>query len=70
MRVSISSADGNLAVGAPAVITVSSAVFGSVGTFVTVGAVAFLALWWAHHLWRGRRRRRRESPIAVGARST
>jgi hypothetical protein len=70
MRVSISSADGNLAVGAPAVITVSSAVFGSVGTFVTLGAVAFLALWWAHHLWRSRGRRRRESPIAAGARGT
>lgn len=67
MRVSISSADGNLAVGAPAVITVRSAVFGSVGTFVTLGAVAFLALWWAHHLWRTRRRRRAGTPLAAGA---
>jgi hypothetical protein len=56
MQVIITSSDGNLAVGAPTQITVTSAVFGSIGTWLTYGAVAFLALWWAHHLWRSRRR--------------
>lgn len=64
MRLSLTSADGNLAVGAPTTITVSSAVFGSVGTFVTFGAIVFLALWWAHHLWRGRRKRRARGTAA------
>lgn len=56
MTVSITSADGNLAVGSPTLITVSSAVFGSIGTWLTFGALGFLALWWAHHFWRARRR--------------
>ncbi len=58
MRVTIASVDGNLPVGDPTIITVRSAVFGSIGTWLTYGAVGFLALWWGHHLWQARRRRR------------
>jgi hypothetical protein len=58
MRVTITSVDGNLTVGAPATITVRSAVFGPVGTWLTYGAIVFLALWWGHHLWQSRRRAR------------
>lgn len=56
MQVRITSTDGNLNVGGTTKITVRSAVFGSIGTWVTFGALGFLALWWAHHFWRTRRR--------------
>ena len=56
MQVRMTSTDGNLDVGGTTQITVRSAVFGSIGTWLTFGALAFLALWWAHHFWRTRRR--------------
>jgi hypothetical protein len=62
MQVAITSADGNLAVGPPTQITVSSAVFGSIGSWLTYGAFGFLALWWGHHIWRARRRDRIATP--------
>ncbi len=55
LEVAITSVDRSLAVGSPTQITVQSAVFGSAGTWLTVGALVFLALWWAHHIWRSRR---------------
>jgi Family of unknown function (DUF6049) len=56
MQVRMTSTDGNLDVGGTTQITVRSAVFGSIGTWLTFGALGFLALWWAHHFWRTRRR--------------
>ncbi len=60
MRVDLSSADGNLPIGAPTQITVQSPVVGAIGTWLTYGALGFLALWWGHHFWRARRTRRPE----------
>ena len=57
LEVAITSVDRSLAVGSPTRITVQSAVFGSAGTWLTIGALVFLALWWAHHIWRARRAR-------------
>lgn len=64
MRVDLSSADGNLPIGAPTQITVQSPVVGAIGTWLTYGALGFLALWWGHHFWRGRRSRRPEVETA------
>jgi hypothetical protein len=57
VRVVLSSPDGSIEAGPPATVTVNSTVFGAFGSWLTYGALAFLALWWAHHLWRSRRRR-------------
>ncbi len=47
---------GGLLVGQPERVTVTSRVFGSWGTWLTYGALLFLALWWAHHFLRRRRK--------------
>ncbi len=63
MSVTLTSEDGRLAVGSPESITVHATVFSGVGAFLTIGALIFLAGWWANHIWRGRRERRRhDSP--------
>ena len=64
MTISLSSADGALAFGAPVRVTVRSAVFGGVAVALTVAALAFLALWWANHFRRTRRARRTASARA------
>src|SRR5205823_6657005 len=51
----LSTRDGAIVAGAPTTITVNSTAFGSFGSWLTYGALAFLALWWGHHIWRTRR---------------
>ncbi len=55
VSVLMTSIKGGLPIGQPARVTVNSRVFGSFGTWLTYGALAFLALWWAHHVFRRRR---------------
>jgi hypothetical protein len=58
MTVTLTSEDGQLHVGATE-ITVRSTVFSGWGAMLTVGALVFLAGWWANHIWRSRRAARR-----------
>ena len=58
MSVTLTSEDGRLPIGVPAQVTVRATVFSGVGAFLTIGAVLFLAGWWANHMWRIRRARR------------
>jgi hypothetical protein len=58
MTIDVSSANGELAFGPPVRVSVRSAVFGGWAVALTVGAVVFLALWWANHFRRTRRGRR------------
>jgi hypothetical protein len=58
MTVTLTAADGVLRLGAPERIQVRSGVFGGAGAALTVGALVFLALWWANHFRRTRRARR------------
>ena len=58
MMVTLESADGNLRLGAPQRVSVRSGVFSGAGAALTVGALLFLALWWANHFRRTRRARR------------
>lgn len=67
MTVTLTSEDGRLPVGSPASITVNATVFSGVGAFLTIGAVLFLAGWWANHIWRSRKERRRHGPPAPAA---
>ncbi len=55
MIVTLTSEDGQLPIGAPTQITVRSTVFSGWGAALTIGALVFLALWWANHIWRSRR---------------
>jgi len=64
MTITLSSADGALAFGAPVRVTVRSAVFGGAAVALTVAALVFLALWWANHFRRSRRARRTASSRA------
>lgn len=57
MDVTITSEDGRIPAGRPSVVAVRATVFSGVGTLVTVGALLFLAGWWANHAWRRRDRR-------------
>jgi hypothetical protein len=59
MTVTLTSDDGQLHIGAPTEITVRSTVFSGWGAMLTVGALVFLAGWWANHIWRSRRAVRR-----------
>jgi hypothetical protein len=59
MTVTLTSEDGSLPIGAPTQITVRSTVFSGWGAMLTVGALVFLAGWWANHIWRSRRLARR-----------
>lgn len=61
MLVRVASADGNLPLGAPVRVSVRSAVFSGVGATLTIGALVFLAVWWANHYRRTRRARRAEA---------
>jgi hypothetical protein len=58
MDISITSADGRLQFGPPVRVTVRSAVFSGFALAVTIGALVFLAGWWANHVRRTRRDRR------------
>ncbi|MPY93528.1 MAG: hypothetical protein GEV08_10840 [Acidimicrobiia bacterium] len=64
VRISVATPDGGFVLASHEVTLRSTAVSG-VGIVLSVGALAFLALWWS----RNRRRRRRESPPTVVARS-
>jgi hypothetical protein len=55
MTVTLTSEDGQLPIGAPTEITVRSTVFSGWGAALTVGALVFLAGWWANHIRRSRR---------------
>jgi hypothetical protein len=39
-------------------MTVRSTAFSSIGLFLTIGALAFLAFWWGNHFRRSRKARR------------
>ena len=60
MRVSLASPDGKLQLGRSR-FTITSTVASGVGIFLSVGAAAFLLLWWGSH-WRTVRRARRLVP--------
>ena len=62
LRVTVRSPDGRLELGATR-FTVTSTVASGVGLFLSIGAGAFLLLWWASH-WRTVRRARRLVPSA------
>jgi hypothetical protein len=71
VRVVLSSRDGAVQAGPPVTITVNSTVFGAFGSWLTYGALAFLALWWGRHIWTTRRAggsRRAEQHRAGGSR--
>ena len=55
IELALESTDGNLQVGTPTVLTLKSSIFGHYGGPVTYGALAFLILWWARHIWKRRR---------------
>lgn len=60
VTVETTSVDGTLEFGSPVRLTVSSSVYGGVGVLITIGALAFLGLWWGNH-WRRNRRTRRSA---------
>ncbi len=62
MTVTLLSDDGQLHIGATE-ITVRSTVFSGWGAMLTVGALVFLAGWWANHVWRSRRAARRATAV-------
>jgi len=57
LRITLESPDGNLIIGQSR-LTVRSAAASGVGLVVSLGAAAFLAVWWGRHALRGRRARR------------
>ena len=57
LRVTLVSPDGELALGASR-FTVRSTAASGVGIVLSIGAGAFLMVWWGRHLVRGRRNRR------------
>jgi hypothetical protein len=59
----VSSRDGGLLV-ATSRVTVRSTAVAGIGYVLTVGAAAFLVVWWASH-WRRARRERREDVTAT-----
>jgi hypothetical protein len=56
MTIVLTSVDDQLRFGQEARVTVRSAVFGGFALALTVGALVFLAGWWANHYRRARRR--------------
>jgi Family of unknown function (DUF6049) len=61
LDIGLTTVDGALSFGDTRV-TVRSAVFGGFAIALTVGALVFLAGWWANHLRRTRRARRQAAP--------
>ncbi len=59
MDITLTTVDGGLSFGGTTSVTVRSTVFGGFAIALTVGALAFLAIWWANHF---RRTRRGEAP--------
>jgi len=57
LRITLESPDGNLIIGQSR-LTVRSAAASGVGLVVSLGAAAFLAVWWGRHALRGRRAQR------------
>ncbi|MEN3314426.1 MAG: hypothetical protein V7605_660 [Acidimicrobiaceae bacterium] len=57
LRITLESPDGNLVIG-QARLTVRSAAASGIGLVVSLGAAAFLAVWWGRHALKGRRARR------------
>ena len=64
--VTVSSPDGAVSI-ATSRITMNSTVFGAFGSWLTYGAIAFLAAWWIHHGWRKHRAKRRPARDALTA---
>ena len=58
MTGSLATGYGVVPLGVPKTVSVRSAVFSGAGAALTVGALLFLALWWANHFRRTRRTRR------------
>jgi hypothetical protein len=65
LTITLTSADGRLAIGAPVRVTVRSAVFGGLAIALIVAALLFLALWWANHFRRTRKARRAAAAPAL-----
>jgi len=65
MEIETTSVDRALQFGPPVRLTVSSSVYGGVGIFITIGALAFLGLWWGNHWRRSRAARRADASTAV-----
>jgi hypothetical protein len=65
LTITLTSADGRLALGAPARVTVRSAAFGGLAIGLTVAALLFLAVWWANHFRRTRKARREAAAPAI-----
>ena len=61
MRVTLTTADDQFTI-ATTEMTVRSTAFSSIGLFLTIGALAFLAFWWGNHIFRSRRSRRAALP--------
>ena len=57
MRVTLTTADDQFTIAATE-LTVRSTAFSSIGLFVTIGALLFLAFWWGNHIRRSRKARR------------
>ena len=62
MRVTLTTADDQFLISTTE-MTVRSTAFSSIGLFVTIGALLFLAFWWGNHILRSRRIRRAELPV-------
>ena len=63
MIVTLSSEDGRLPIGPPTQITVRSTVFSGWGAALTIGTLAFLAVWWTNDIVRHRRAARRAALV-------
>jgi hypothetical protein len=65
MTIVLTSVDDQLRFGQETRVTVRSAVFGGFALALTIGALVFLAGWWANHYRRTRRARRRAVPAVT-----
>ena len=64
LQMTVTSEDGNLALGS-ARYTVRSTAVSGVGIFLTIGAGIFLAIWWLTHWRRSRRHPVRSATLAT-----
>jgi hypothetical protein len=62
LEIRLTTADGGLSFGETTQVTVRSTVFGGFAIALTIGALVFLAIWWANHFRRTRRARRQAAP--------